>query len=225
MRNPRLYVSHAAEYDWLAALEFGRVDDSQPPENWAGVGEQVGFLYEKPGGRCLGFKVLRFSELDVDDPEVEEIWSGPRFDVPLLGLTDASAGEVIVATRAHFGGEPSMNRVYFNAAAGESGQDALNLWRACLEVGDSMAHFALGYTLFELGRHHEAYGHLRHYVEIAPAGSWNWCWFGRAAQAIGELDEARDAYERAIELEEADGDETDAADRLAELVGEIGRLD
>src|SRR5581483_2783893 len=109
-----------------------------------------------------------------------------------------------VAARAHFGGEPSMNRVYFNAAAAEEGQDALKLWRACLETGDSMAHFALGYTLLELGCDHEAYGHLRHYVELAPAGSWNWCWFGRAAQAIGELEEARKAYQRAIELEDGD---------------------
>jgi tetratricopeptide (TPR) repeat protein len=215
--NPRLFINHAAEYDWLIALEFGRVDDGQPSENWTEVSEQFAFLGERPGGRVLGFKVLGVSEFDVDDPEVAEIWSGPRFDVPLLGLTDACAGEIIVAARAHFGDEPSINRVYFNAAARESGQDALNLWRVCLESGDSMAHFALGYTLLELGRQHEAYRHLRHYVEIAPAGSWNWCWFGRAAEAIGELAEARGAYERAIQLEEANGEETDAAERLAEL--------
>ena len=225
MRNPRLYVSHAPQYDWLSALEFGRVDDGQPPENWVGVSENFGFLHEEPGGRVIGFRVGGFSDFDVEDPEVDQIWSEPRFDVPLLGLTDACAGEIILAARAYFGDEPSTNRVFFDAAVGQSGEEALPLWQACLESGDSMAHFALGYTLYELDRHHEAYRHLRHYVEIAPAGSWNWCWFGRAAQAIGELDEARDAYERAIELEEADGDETDAGDRLAELVGEIGWFD
>ncbi len=218
MPNPRLYLSHAAELDWLAALEFGRVDDGQPSANWVEVSDQVGFLHDGgPGGRAVGFKVLRFSELDPDAPEHDRIWSGPRFDVPLVGLTGAVAGEVIVAARAFFGDEPSINRLYFNAAAGRSGEDALALWRACLEAGDSMAHFGLGYTLYELGRPHEAYRHLRHYVEIAPAGSWNWCWFGRAAQAIGELEEARAAYERAIELEGASGDETDAADLLAGL--------
>ena len=66
-----------------------------------------------------------------------------------------------------------------------------------------MAHFALGYTLYDLGRFHEAYRHLRYYAELAPAGSWNWCWYGKAAQAIGEIDEARAAYRRAIELERA----------------------
>jgi tetratricopeptide (TPR) repeat protein len=216
--NARLYITHDPELDWLIALEFGRVDDGQPSENWVGITDEFGFLHDGPGGPALGFKVLDFSEFDVENPEVHEIWSEPRFDVPLLGITDACAGEIIVGARAHFGDEPSTNRVLFDGAASESGEAALTLWRACLESGDSMAHFGLGYTLYDLGRCHEAYGHLRHYVEIAPAGSWNWCWFGRAAQAIGEFDEARDAYERAIELEEADGDETDASDRLADLV-------
>jgi tetratricopeptide (TPR) repeat protein len=180
------------------------------------VSERLGFLHERPAGRALGFKVLGFSEFDPEDPAVEEAWSRPRFDVPLLGLEDAVAGEVVVAARAFFGDEPSINRAYFNAAAGETGEDALGLWRACLQAGDSMAHFGLGYTLLELGRHQEAYRHLRHYVEIAPAGSWNWCWFGRAAQAIGELGEARAAYERALELEE-ESEKTDAAALLAVL--------
>lgn len=50
-----------------------------------------------------------------------------------------------------------------------------------------MAHFALGYTLYELERYHEAYRHLRYYAQIAPAAPWNWCWFGKAAAAVGEL--------------------------------------
>ena len=68
----------------------------------------------------------------------------------------------------------------------------------------------------ELGRHHEAYRHLRYYAELAPAGAWNWCWYGKAAQAIGEIDEARRAYRRAIELEPSD-QETDAPELLADL--------
>ena len=80
-----------------------------------------------------------------------------------------------------------------------------------------MAHFALGYTHLELGQNHDAYRHLRYYTEVAPAGSWNWCWFGKAAIAIGEKAEARKAFEHAIALA-ADGDEeTDAPELLAEL--------
>lgn len=218
--RPRLYINHAPELDWLIALEFGCVDDAQPPDNWRGVSDQLGFLYEAPGGQCLGFKVLEFSTFDPDASGVEEIWSGPLFDVPLLGLTGASAGEIILGTRALLGAEPTINRVYFNEAAGaDDPEEALELWICCLEAGDSMAHFGLGYTLYELQRYLEAYRHLRHYTEIAPCGSWNWCWFGRAAEAVGELAEARSAYERAIELEAEDSYETDAAERLAKLAG------
>jgi tetratricopeptide (TPR) repeat protein len=218
--NPRLYINNAPELDWLIALEFGRVDDAQPPDNWRGVSHQLGFLDEPPDGRCLGFKVLEFSTFDPAADEVAEIWSGPLFDVPLLGLAGVSAGEIVLATRALLGDEPSINRVYFNEAAGaDDPAEALALWISCLEAGDSMAHFGLGYTLYALERYQEAYRHLRHYTEIAPCGSWNWCWFGRAAEAVGELTEARRAYERAIELEANGSDETDAAERLAKLAG------
>ena len=135
--------------------------------------------------------------------------------MPQLGLTDASVGEIVLAARALFGG-PTINRVYFKAAVNADPEEALDLWLSCLAAGDCMAHFALGYTLYDLGRFHEAYRHLRYYAELAPAGSWNWCWYGKAAQAIGEIDEARTAYLRAIELEPCD-QETDAAELLAEL--------
>ena len=218
--HPRLYINHAPELDWLIALEFGRVDDAQPPENWHGVSDQFGFLYERPGGRGVGFKVVDFSAFDPSADGMEDVWSDPRFDVPLLGLEGVSAGETILATRALLGDQPSINRVYFNeAAAAEDPNEALALWTCCLEAGDSMAHFGLGYTLYELERYPEAYRHLRHYTEIAPRGSWNWCWFGMAAEAVGELAEARRAYERAVELEAEDSHETDAAERLATLAG------
>ena len=77
----------------------------------------------------------------------------------------------------------------------------------------------LATRLFELGRHQEAYRHLRHYTEIAPHGAWNWCWYGYAAEAIGELAEARAAYDRALELEATGQDATDASVRLARLTG------
>lgn len=73
--------------------------------------------------------------------------------------------------------------------------------------------------LYDLGRHHEAYRHLRDYTEIAPHGSLNWCWYGKAAEAIGERAEARMAYLRAIELEERGDQETDAAELLELLEG------
>jgi tetratricopeptide (TPR) repeat protein len=217
VRPARLYLNHIPELDWLIALEFGRVDDGQPEENWSEVSEDFAYLHDGPGGRVLGFKVRHFSEFDPHAPEVEPIWWDPRFDAPALGLSEATAGEIVVATRALYGESPSINRVYFDLGTRSTGEDALAYWLACLQAGDSMAHFALGYTLYELGRFREAYRHLRHYTEIAPACSWNWCWFGKAAEMIGEIEEARSAYERAIELEDAGDQRTDAPELLGRL--------
>lgn len=216
MSDVRLYLNHLPDYDWLIALEFGRVDDGQPSDTWRRVSEHVGFLLDSPGGSPVGFKVTSLSTFDEEVRDLEEVWDGPRFHVPQLGLGAATVGETVLAARALFGDEPTINRVFFSAGVGAEGAEALDHWLSCLEAGDCMAHFALGYTLYELERFHEAYRHLRYYAELAPAGSWNWCWYGRAAQAIGELEEAKAAYRRAIELEPGD-QETDAAELLEEL--------
>src|SRR4051794_17858903 len=212
--NPRLYISHDTGLDWLMAFEFRRVDDAQPPGLGDHVSRQFSFLHDAPGGRVVGFKVVEFLIFDPEDEDHDEIWDEPRFDAPLLALANASAGEIAVAARAHFDGRDSLNRRLFGVATRAEGEEAVVAWRHCLESGDAMAHFGLGYTLFELGRHAEAYRHLRHYTEIAPHGAWNWCWYGYAAEAIGEVTEVRRAYRRAIDLEEAGDQATDAAGRL-----------
>lgn len=217
MRPPILYLSRDLDLDYLSALEVGRVSDGQPPACWQPLDEDFAFYRPPRARRMRGFHVKGFRGFDPEKPGLEKIWSGPRFAAPLLGLSVASAGEIVVAARAHFGDEPSINRVYFDAATCLGGEEALGAWRCCLEAGDPMAHFALGYTLFELGRHREAYRHLRHYAEIAPHSSWNWCWLGRGAAAIGETDEARRAFRRAIELSSQGDDETDAPELLLEL--------
>ena len=217
MNVPRLYLNFIAHFDWLIALEFGRVDDAQPPENWRGVSETFGFLHDEPGGPEVGFKIVEFSQFDPEDPEVAEIWDGARFDAPVLGLCAVPAGEIVLAARALFGEQSSVNRRFFGAAVEAEGEEALGLWLACLQAGDAMAHFGLGYTLYDLGRFREAYRHLRHYTEIAPWGSWNWYWLGKAAEALGETAEARAAYERALELETADDQDTDTAELLENL--------
>lgn len=216
MSDVRLYLNHLPDYDWLIALEFGRIDDGQPKEHWRGVSDHIGFLLDAPGGREVGFKLTSLSTFDDEARDLEEVWNGPRFHVPQLGLNAATVGETVLAARALLGGEPTINRVYFSAGVSGSGEAALADWLDCLSAGDCMAHFALGYTLYDLGRFHEAYRHLRYYAELAPAGAWNWCWYGKAAQAIGEIEEARLAYRRAIELESAD-QETDAPELLAAL--------
>jgi hypothetical protein len=42
---------------------------------------------------------------------------GPRFDVPVLGLRDATIGEICLAGCSYLGDEPTLDIAYFRAAA------------------------------------------------------------------------------------------------------------
>ncbi|MDQ3720073.1 MAG: tetratricopeptide repeat protein [Actinomycetota bacterium] len=227
MERPRLFLSRDVLCDRLSAIEFGRTDDGQPGEHWLGQSESVGFLVASPFGPVVGFVVNDFSGLDLDDEDHAAMWTGPRFDVPVLGLRDASAAEVCLAAGAYLDGEPTINRVHFHEAVEAGGErdfdKALAHWRMCLETGDLMAHYGLGYTLYEMGRQREAYRHLRAYTEITPHNAWAWCWLGYVCTALGELGEARTAYQQAVELEDDGGDETDAGEWLERLDGRAGR--
>ncbi len=217
MKSLPLYVNRDHHYDWLIALEFGRVLDGQPSDHMLPVGDQAVFVLDGPGGEIVGFSVVRLKEFDASAEEYEGLWSGPRFDAPLFGLRDVHAGAVILAAQASLLDESTVNRCYFQMAIGEEPDEAVSSWRICLESGDSMAHYGLGYTLLESDQPREAYRHLRAYVEIARWNAWAWCWLGRACMELGDHDEARDAFKRAIALEEAGGDETDADELLAKL--------
>ena len=216
----RLYLSHEPGLDVLFAKEFGIPNDGQPAECFRLVGDDFAFFHLGERGPAVGFTVTDFSTFDPDDEDLAPIWDEPLFDVPLLALREAPAGAIIRAAKLHFDGRESLNRFHFNQAVNLTGRVALKHWILCLEAGDSMAHFAIGYTLYDLGRYQEAYRHLRYYAEIAPNHPWNWVWFGKAATALGALGEARDAYQRAIQLETEEGEEeTDARELLTELDG------
>ncbi len=171
MERPRLFLSRDVHWDRLSAIEFGSVDDGQPDEHWLGLSEQVGFLLASPFGPPIGFVVNDFSELDLDDEEHEELWDGPRFDVPVLGLSDVSPARSASPPRpTSTASPPSTVSSSTRRVAGSEGdlEEAVAHWRMCLETGDLMAHYGLGYTLHELGRYREAYRHLRAYTEITP---------------------------------------------------------
>jgi tetratricopeptide (TPR) repeat protein len=211
----RLHLTHMPELDTLVALEYGRVDEGTPEEWWRRVGAHVAYLHDPAIGREVGFKVREFSRLDVE--ALREIWRPPHFAVPMLALSEASAGEIVLAARALLGTRPTISHDFFALAAVASGEEALKLWLCCLEAGDSVAHWGVGATLLQLGRFHEAYRHLRYYTEISPELSWSWCWYGRAAEALGLNGEALAAYRKAVAFEERAGEETGAAEWLEDL--------
>lgn len=217
MAGRKLYLNRDAEYDWLIALEFGAVDDTLPNEQRRIISDSFSYVLDRPEGEPIGFSILDFSKFDPEDSAHGEIWNPPEFDAPALGLHDATAGEIAVAGRAFFEDRDSLNRWYFGQATNSTGEEAAHYWRLCLETGDSMAHYGIGYTLLKLGRAREALHHLRAYSELAPSNTWVWYWLGKAQAAVGETEEARRSYERALALEKAGGEETDAADLLNSL--------
>ena len=155
--NIPLHLSIDANEDWLLALEFGAVADGTPPEEWVGLSENFAFRLRELGGPVIGFVVHDLSSFDPDDVG-GAIWDGPRFDVPVLGLERASAGEIVIAAQATFAGISTADNLVFDYAVGkEDREEAEVAWRTCLGAGNLKAHYGLGYTLFELGRYTEAY--------------------------------------------------------------------
>ena len=217
-----LHLSVNVTDDWLEAIEFGAVVDGRPSAQLVELSDEVRYVLRTARGPVAGFTVHQFSQCDLPDAAFGE----PRFAVPLLGLDSASLGEVVLAARARF--EVSTADVCFFMLALSCAEDEGDLqgaaghWLSCVESGDMRGHFGLGYTLHDLGHHREAYGHLRRYTELAPHNSWAWLWLGRAAESIGELDEARVAYRRAIRREREGSFRTDALERLKELERRVG---
>jgi hypothetical protein len=215
-----LHLSVNATDDWLEAIEFGSVVDGRPSAQLIEISEDVRYVLRSSRGPVCGFTVHRYTKVDLDSLEAD-VFEGPRFSVPLLGLDRASLGEVVLAARARF--DVSTADVCFFmlalSCAEEEGdlEAAAGHWLSCVEAGDMRGLFGLGYTLYDLGRYHDAYGHLRRYTELAPHNSWAWLWLGRAAEGIGELDEARAAYRRAIRREREGSFRTDALERLRAL--------
>lgn len=212
-----LYLNHDADLGWLIAMPFGAVSDEALADEIP-IGDEFRYVARPEEGGIVGFVVRPFATFDAEHPSVARIWREPLFDAPMLGLRDVPAGEICLAATPFLRGESTVNRTFFdNALEAKQSDEALRWWTVCLQAGDSMAHYGLGYTLLDLDRPREAYRHLRAYTELAPLNAWAWCFRGRAAEAIGDLDEARLAFGRAIALEQEGGEETDASTFLARL--------
>ena len=212
-------------WDRLSVIEFGSVWDGQPDDHSGQLAsdERVLFLFDGPGGTVIGFMVGEPHGFDPEELEDRELWEAPRFAVPLLGLKNASIGEILLAVQGRFApDEPTNDAMFFHMAIAARDEEndlekAAWCYRMALEAGDLKSRFGLGYTLVELGEFRQAYEHLRIYAELTPHNAWAWCWLGRACEGLGEKGEARSAYRRAVELEAQGGFETDAAELLAKL--------
>lgn len=222
VRRQVVRVSYDEPFDFLTAAVPNVVIDGLLADE---VDEPLDGLYvfhRGPDGPVVGFGVDDAFAWDVIGNEEDVVWNDAelRFDVPTLGLRDASIGAIVLAAQGTIqGSTPDVEM--FRAAVHESAEDnwgeAEELWRQCLAGGEMKAHYGLGYTLLELGRPHDAFGHFVTYTELTPRLAWGWRYRGLAAAGMGDVDEARKCYERAIECEDEGSDETDADELLAEL--------
>ena len=224
MRKPRripVRISYDADHDFLWVLKHGETTDGQRADETDIPWDDVYVYRRGPGGPVIGFGVDGPYELELPEPD-QPLLPDVRFDAPTLALRNATAEEVLLAARRAVNGFSTPDVVLFDLAV-EAGSDpdteldAETLWCQCLAAGDPKAHFGLGYTLCDLGRPHEAYGHLAEYARILPRNSWAWAWLGQAAEGIGEPREAARCYRRAIRLAREGSFDTDADERLEEL--------
>ncbi len=211
-----LTISHDLELDYVSALELGTVVDGRPDEEFVEIDQSCALVRRSARGPVIGFVVQEYSDYEI--PSEVPLSLEHRFEVPVLGLRKANVVEIVISARATFGQQTTADVAFFDQAVNNQGRRSAEFgWRAALSTGNMKAHFGLGYTLWELGRFQEAYRHLRYYTELAPHNSWALCWFGKACVSLGLEGEARDAFERAIALEESGSFETDADELLRSL--------
>src|SRR6266498_266067 len=96
-----LHLSVNVTDDWLEAIEFGAVVDGRPASQLIEVTPEVRYVLRSARGPVAGFTIHKYSTLDVDALG-KLAFEGPRFSVPLLGIDEATIGEVVLAARARF---------------------------------------------------------------------------------------------------------------------------
>jgi ADP-ribosyl-[dinitrogen reductase] hydrolase len=224
-REGSMLVSNVPDRDALYLLERPYFYDGLEPDREVEICEHVRLVLDLDSSRCVGFWVGGLSEFDFEAPENRAVWTGPRFDVPALGIEEGTIGLIAATARLTLGSLRTPDRVLFDAAVQTKNRaEALELWQACLAEGNELARFAVGYTLVELGRAEEAHEHLKRYSAYARRNAWAWCWLGQACEALADWEGAEYAYRQALDAAAAGSFDTDAADRLAGLLPRLACL-
>jgi tetratricopeptide (TPR) repeat protein len=203
----------------LEITEYGCVWDGQPDEQLRVIeDERIAYLLDDEG-RAIAAAIIQ--PFDLDPLEIPGIWDEPRFVIPALGPEELSIGEILLLVHARYRPDEATNdALHFQAgieAQDENPELAISMFKLAVEAGDMKGHYSLGYVMFNHGMAREAAEHLKIYTRLTPYNAWAWCWLGKAQAALGETAAARSSYERALEVEDASGFETDAAELLERL--------
>jgi ADP-ribosyl-[dinitrogen reductase] hydrolase len=117
-REGPMFVSHVPERDVLYVLERGYVDDGLEPERQVEICGDVSLVLDLDGEACVGFIFGTLSEFDFDAPENAVVWSGPRFDIPALGIELGTIGLIAATARLVLVELRTPDGVRFDAALG-----------------------------------------------------------------------------------------------------------
>jgi ADP-ribosyl-[dinitrogen reductase] hydrolase len=224
-RDGALFVSNVTDRDVLYVYERGYVDDGLEPEREVEICEHVSLILDLDGTDCVGFIFGKLSEFDFEAPENAAVWTGPRFDVPALGVEQGTVGLVAATARLVLGNLRTPDRILFDAAVRAKDQnEALALWEECLAEGNELARYAVGYTLLALGRPREAHEELKRYSSFVRRNAWAWCYLGQACEKLEDWEGAEYAYRQACQATAAGSFDTDADERLAVLLHRLARV-
>jgi tetratricopeptide (TPR) repeat protein len=180
--------------------------------------ERIAFVVDENGRPIAAAVTQPFA---LDPLEIPGIWDEPRFVIPTLGPEELSIGEMLLLVHARYRpDEPTNDALHFQAGIEAQDDDrdtAITMFKLAVEAGDMKGHYSLGYVMLNHGMAREAAEHLKIYTRLTPYNAWAWCWLGKAQAALGETAAARSSYQRALEVEDASGFETDAAELLERL--------
>jgi ADP-ribosyl-[dinitrogen reductase] hydrolase len=218
-REGPMFVSNVPERDVLYLFERGHVDDGLEPERKVEICEHVALILDLEGRECVGFIFGKLSEFDFEAPANAVVWTGPRFDVPALGVDRGTVGLVAATARLVLGDLRTPDRLLFDAAVRtEDPSESLSRWEECLAEGNELARYALGYTLLELDRPREAHEQLRRYSALVRRNAWAWCYLGQACERLEDWEGAEYAYRQALEATAGGSFDTDAPELLSALL-------
>jgi len=225
-REGPMFVSNIPERDVLYVYERGYSDDGIEEDRLVEICHHVSLILDLDREKCIGFIFGDLSEFDFEAPENAVVWTGPRFDVPALGIEQGTVGLIAATARLVLGDLRTPDRVLFDAAMGAEGnpEEALALWEACLAEGNELARYAIGYTLLELDRAREAHEQLKHYSALVRGNAWAWCYLGQACEKLEDWEGAEYAYRQALEATAAGSFKTDAPELLADLLPRVAQL-
>jgi ADP-ribosyl-[dinitrogen reductase] hydrolase len=223
-REGPMFVSNVPDRDVLYVYERGYVDDGLEPERKIEICKHVSLVLDLARKHCVGFIFGPLYEFDFEAPENSIVWTGPRFEVPALGIEQGTIGLIAANARLILGKLRTPDRVLFDAAAQSTDPaEGLGLWEACHAEGNELARYALGYTLLALDRPREAHDQLKRYSALVRHNAWPWCYLGQACEQLEDWEGAEYAYRQAAEATAAGSFDTDAPERLAALLHRLAR--